>query len=223
MRVVIVGAGISGLALALGLQHRGHDVTVIEEADGLRTGGAALALWYNGRAALANLGCDLNSVGCTIELLDIRSSNGRLACRIDAARLSRRFGFEPLTIGRGELIEELASHLGSGTVLFGAPCRGVDQPGSSARVFLDGGSYLDADLVVGADGHRSVMRRLFASPVPATPTGWSALQGLTRAPLPLAEGTTSTFVAGRGGAVGLMPAGQGLLQWWFDVRWPPEP
>jgi FAD-dependent urate hydroxylase len=86
-----------------------------------------------------------------------------------------------------------------------------------------GGEHLEADLLVGADGHRSVVRSLFAAARPVTPTGWASLQGLTPVPLALSDGTTSVYVGGAEGSVGLMPAGGGLLQWWFDVPWPPEP
>ena len=48
MEVVIVGAGIGGLAAAHFLGRGGHRVTVVEEAGRLRTSGAAVSLWFNG-------------------------------------------------------------------------------------------------------------------------------------------------------------------------------
>ena len=55
------------------------------------------------------------------------------------------------------------------------------------------------------------------SPVPASDAGWTTWQGLTPVLPEIAEGTRGTCLAGDAGFVGLLPAGDGLLQWWFDV------
>lgn len=68
--------------------------------------------------------------------------------------------------------------------------------GDGAAAELAGGESLEADLVVGADGHRSVVRSLFAPAGPATLTGWASLQGLMAVPLALTEGTTSIYATG---------------------------
>jgi 2-polyprenyl-6-methoxyphenol hydroxylase-like FAD-dependent oxidoreductase len=54
---VMAGAGLSGLALAGGLQRSGYRVTVPEEASRLRTGGAAISVWNSGAMALKYRGC----------------------------------------------------------------------------------------------------------------------------------------------------------------------
>jgi FAD-dependent urate hydroxylase len=223
VRVVIAGAGIAGLALAGGLQGRDHDVTVVEEAPELRTGGAAISVWNNGGLALRNLGTELDGHGRVIDRLEFWSSKGSCVGRVDAARLNRSFGIDAVTIPRSELLEHLADRLRPGTIRFGAPCEGVHSLGDGAAVELAGGESVGADVVVGADGHRSVVRSLFAPPRPLTPTGWASLQGLTAVPLALTEGTTSIYATGAEGGIGLMPAGGGLLQWWFDVPLPPDP
>ena len=89
MRVLIVGAGIAGLALAGGLQRRGHDVSVVEEAEQLRTGGAAISVWNNGALALERLGTDLTGHGQVIERLEFRSARGNLVAWADTARHSQ--------------------------------------------------------------------------------------------------------------------------------------
>jgi FAD-dependent urate hydroxylase len=223
VRVVIAGAGIAGLALAGGLQLRDYDVTVVEEAPQLRIGGAAISVWNNGALALRKLGIELDGHGRVIERLESWSSKGSCVGWVDAARLNHKFGIEAVTIPRSELLEHLADRLRPGTIRFGAPCEGIQSFPNRAAVELAGGEDLEADLVVGADGHRSVVRSLFAPAGPATPTGWASLQGLTAAPLTLTEGTTSIYATGAEGGIGLMPAGGRLLQWWFDVPWPPDP
>src|SRR5260370_34683307 len=54
-QILVIGAGISGLASAVALQRRGHDVTVIEErADA--SSGAGISIWPNALAALDEIG-----------------------------------------------------------------------------------------------------------------------------------------------------------------------
>jgi 2-polyprenyl-6-methoxyphenol hydroxylase-like FAD-dependent oxidoreductase len=53
--IVVVGAGIAGLATAVALQRRGHDVTVIEERTDTSSG-AGISIWPNALAALDEIG-----------------------------------------------------------------------------------------------------------------------------------------------------------------------
>lgn len=56
MRVVISGCGIAGTALAWWLGNLGHEVTLVERAPGLRTGGYVLNLWGIGYDAVEKMG-----------------------------------------------------------------------------------------------------------------------------------------------------------------------
>ncbi len=58
------------------------------------------------------------------------------------------------------------------------------------------------------------------SEAPARDCGWTTWQGLTPILPQIAEGTTGVCVVGPAGLCGLMPAGDGLVQWWFDVSEP---
>jgi FAD-dependent urate hydroxylase len=77
------------------------------------------------------------------------------------------------------------------------------------------------DVLVGADGYRSEVRRRVLGDGPARAVGWTSWQGLTKALPDIAESTYARCLVGPAGLCGLMPAGDGLLQWWFDV--PDEP
>jgi 2-polyprenyl-6-methoxyphenol hydroxylase-like FAD-dependent oxidoreductase len=63
MSIAVVGAGIAGLATAVGLQRVGHDCVVYEEAPELRLSGAAVTLWPNGAGALVQLGGPVEGLG----------------------------------------------------------------------------------------------------------------------------------------------------------------
>jgi FAD-dependent urate hydroxylase len=219
--VVVVGAGVGGLALARGLIAHEQEVLVVEEAASLRLSGAAVSIWSNGAAALAGLGISLGLAGRRINRLQVRSAKGRLFFDVDATRLSARFGVDSVTLPRRQLLEKLAEGLPAHAVRFGTGCHSVRVRGGTPVVELTNGELLACDAVVGADGHRSVVRRTVGDDRAAQPTGWVSWQGLTPVAMPLSEGNESVYLVGKQSACGLMPAGAGLLQWWFDVRWPP--
>lgn len=56
MNIAIVGAGLAGLAAGAAFSRAGHEVTVFEQADGLRASGLAINLWSNATSLLPSFG-----------------------------------------------------------------------------------------------------------------------------------------------------------------------
>ncbi|WP_026119495.1 FAD-dependent oxidoreductase [Nocardiopsis ganjiahuensis] len=223
MRVVIVGAGVGGLALARGLSDQGHEVEVHERSPEPREGGAGLGLHSNGTAALKALGVDLGGIGRRIDGLENRAPSGRVRYTLDVDAVRDHYGFECRTVPRRELLELIAAGLPEGTVRYGRICTRVRvNPDGTVSALFGDGSSATGDVVVGADGIRSAARRDLWDGDPARPTGWASWQALTPVPVGLAAGTVAAVVQGRQGMCGIMPAGDGLVQWWFDVRWRPD-
>ncbi|MYS86009.1 FAD-dependent oxidoreductase [Embleya scabrispora] len=222
MKVLVIGAGIGGLALARALLADDHDVTVFERAPALRVSGAALTLWSNGTGVLADLGVSLAGVGAPIDLLEQRGWDGRVLMRIDVSRAADAYGLPHIALPRRRLIERLADELPTGTVLFDKACVRVAQHADGVRVDFADGTTATGDLLVGADGHRSVVRDHLWGADPTRPSGWVTWQGLSRVDIDVASSRRGLMIVGPEGMCGLMPAGEGLLQWWFDVRRRPD-
>ncbi|NEA30027.1 FAD-dependent oxidoreductase [Actinomadura bangladeshensis] len=222
MRVLVIGAGVGGLAAAAALLADGHEVRVAEAADAPRTGGAAVTLWSNGTGVLRGLGVSLDGVGAPIDVLEQLSEDGRRLVTIDVARAARVHGHPHICLPRRRLLERLADALPDGVVEFGRACTGVVQKGEIVQAEFADGSTSEADLLVGADGRRSVVRDHLWGGDPGEPSGWGTWQGLGPVPIDLVSSRTGLMIAGRAGSVGLMPAGEGLLQWWFDMPWSPD-
>ncbi|GGT00839.1 FAD-dependent oxidoreductase [Nonomuraea spiralis] len=220
MRVLIAGAGISGLAAARGLVAAGHEVVVLESADAPRLGGGAITLWCNGTAILGDLGVDLEGTGQRLSTLSLRTARGRRVAEIDLELLTTRFGSAPRVIPRGSLISLLAGGLPEGAVRFGAQVEDLEADRDGVRVRTRAGTEYEADLLIGADGVRSRVRTLVLGDGPAATTGAAIWQGLTRAPFD--PGPTTTLMIGRQGDFGFMGAGDGLMQWFFELSWSPD-
>ena len=221
MKVLIIGAGIGGLAAARALSADGHQVTVFEQAHGLRTGGAAVTLWSNGTGILGDLGVPLDGAGAPIDVLETRDHHGKLLASIDVAQSAAHYGHPHICLARARLLERLADGLPAGVLAFGHACTGAEQDGDGVRARFSGGSAASGDLLVAADGRGSAVRDQIWGGDPARPTGWATWQGITPIPTCITSSRRSVLFMGRAGSCGLMPAGGGLLQWWFDQRWAP--
>ena len=215
MRVVIVGAGVGGLGLARGLRDVGSEVVVLERHEAPNTGGAAVTLYSNGSAALDRLGIDIADCGAPIAALEVRRASGAVAMRADLTRMEARFGFGVRTVPRRDLLSRLGAG-DPGAVRYGQRVVEVIAEGPAVRT-ADGEVH-EGDVVVGADGHRSIVRAAVLDPRPAAAVGWTTWQGLTPVLPEIAQGRTGVLTVGPAGLVGTMPAGDGLCQWWFDVR-----
>jgi FAD-dependent urate hydroxylase len=220
MDILIVGAGVGGLALAHGLVADGHQVRVLERAGEPRTDGAAVTVFSNGAAAAAGLGAHLDDLGGTIETLEFHHPDGRAFARADLTLLRRWTGYRVATVHRAALLQRLAAGLPADAVRYGQRIQSVESSGTGAAVVTASGVREEAALVVGADGHRSAVRRALLGSAEPFFNGWVSWQGLTTTMPELGAGTSARYVVGEAGLCGLMPAGGGLLQWWFDVNEP---
>ena len=219
MNVVIVGGGVGGLAAAHGLVGAGHRVRVLERAAGLARGGEAVTLFSNGLAAAAALAAPLDGLGAPIEELDFATADGRRFFRVGTYPLRRATGHGVATVARDAIVARLAGALPSGVLRHGVSVASVEvDPASGRGVITDAaGTVHEADVVVGADGIRSTVRAACPGLPPVVGTGWATWQGMTRVLPALAGGTTGRYLVGEAGFVGMMPAGDGRLLWWFDV------
>src|ERR1700728_4181760 len=222
MKVLIIGAGVGGLAAARALGADGHQVTVFEQAPGLRRGGAAVTLWSNGTGILGELKVPLDDVGAPIDVLELRDDHGRLLIRADVARAAAHYGHPHICLPRSRLLERLADGLPASTIRLGRACTRVGQDGAGVRAEFADGTTARGDLLIGADGRGSVVRDQLWDGDPAESAGWGSWQGVSPVPIDITASHRGVMFVGRAGTCGLMPAGEGLLQWWFDQRWTPD-
>ena len=105
MRVVVVGAGIGGLAAAVALRTIGAEMLVIERAASTREVGAGLSIWSNAVKALRELGLEDNVLASAsvIERNLVQTTKGRPIARTELGEVSQMAGAACVCIHRGIL------------------------------------------------------------------------------------------------------------------------
>ncbi|HVY89941.1 MAG TPA: FAD-dependent monooxygenase [Hyphomonadaceae bacterium] len=165
MKIIVAGAGIGGLSAAIALSKAGFEVEVLERAGVLREIGAGLQLSPNAMKALDALGCAeaAEAVSSEPEALELRiGRTGAKVFSIPAGKAARkRYGAPYLHVHRADLVEVLrrAAEFAGARILLGARVAAYVREGEELRIGLDNGTITTADLLVGADGIRSTVRK----------------------------------------------------------------
>lgn len=222
-RVLIVGAGISGLGTALGLKRRGVPYTLIERAPALREIGAGIQLWTNAVYALEQLGllAETESIGQPVERMIFRTSAGKRLVDIPIAELAAAGGARPpLVVQRPQLLSMLADAVGDESLELGVSMTGFEQDADGVTVSLDDGRELRGSALVAADGARSAVR---AKMLPGTDVEYRGYQYLRALAPPMQTSIgpgQSSFLLGRGDRFGIECGHK--WTYWFAVIVTPE-
>ncbi|MET0773333.1 MAG: FAD-dependent monooxygenase, partial [Candidatus Limnocylindrales bacterium] len=205
MRILIIGGGIAGLAMARALHLRGLVCEVVERDEAWRVAGAGVFLPGNGIAALDQLGLGdaVRERGAVVGRRRLFDEHGRTFIDFDEAGLWRDVA-PPIALHRRELHGILAEGAAATQVRFAAHVRAIETDGDVVRATFESGTTTDHDLVIGADGvHSWVRETVLGGPAPRLVgqqgwrfvvegrpdiDGWNGYLGLDRAFLALAIG-----------------------------------
>ncbi|MFH9607371.1 FAD-dependent oxidoreductase [Streptomyces sp. NPDC017448] len=202
----VVGAGIGGLATAIGLRRAGWSVRVLERRTELERYGAAFGIHPTAQSALDRLGVGdaLRAHAVPYRDAHIRTPDGRRLARIPLERIERQAGRPELLISRPYVLDALLAGLdafGDVPVKLGERVTDVDALAAGA------------DLVIGADGIRSAVRTArFGTRSGPRETGTTAWIGIADIESPV-HGETW----GSGRFFGLTPVEPGRTNWYAAV------
>jgi FAD-dependent urate hydroxylase len=220
LRVLVVGAGVGGIAIARGLLRDGHDVTVFERRPDVTPGGGAVTIWSNGATVLNQLGVDMAGAGQLLSSVQVTTATGRPVAALDLTAIVKRFGAPVRMVPRRVLLQRLLDGFPAEHIRCNHRAVQVAGTRNGVRVDFGDGSGAEGDVLIGADGLHSMVRNVLGAP-PAEPTGWCSWQGLVTLP-GIADRQVAQMIIGEHGNLGLWPAGGCDLQWWFDLPWSPD-
>ena len=180
-RILVIGAGIAGLATANALQQRGHDVTVIEERTDTSSG-AGISIWPNALAALDEIGLGdaVRAAGGRITAGALRWRDGTWLRHPSPQRLVKALG-EPLVVIHRNVADVCArrcTRRGNTAIRRVGPLTGGDRRRCAGELVGLRRSTTEADAVVGADGTHSVVARHLNGPLGNRYVGYTAWRGV---------------------------------------------
>lgn len=200
--VAIIGAGIGGLTLAVALQRIGLRPQLFERAPALTEVGAGLTLAPNAMRAYDYLGLKPAIVAksdCPARAALKDFVSGKILNQLELARSFHqihRADMQTLLVDAVNAFDPGAVHLGQEFVGFDG----------ENRIRFASGATIDADLIVGCDGNRSVVRQALFGPDRATFLNYVAWRGLV--PTPTVAPLIAEFDSG-----GYVGSGRSLIRY----------
>jgi salicylate hydroxylase len=184
-RIAVVGAGMGGLAFAAAMRSRDIAVTVYEQAPELTELGAGISLFANGTRLFEALGIASSMAKMSSEPQEFyfRNEDGGVVAVQPLGRdnwYRNEYGAPYYGALRRDLQACLLRTVGQTNIQLGKQLLRCEDSGEEARLYWADGTQATADLVVGADGIKSVVRGCISESASVRFTGNSAFRGLTR-------------------------------------------
>jgi len=180
-RLAIVGGGLAGIAAAHALKTVGITAEVFETAPALGEIGAAVNVSPQAVKALQAIGVGDNvaAVGNTSPGIYTRNmQTGEFLELNDRHKAAARYGAPYYTFHRADLLDALASGLDHSAIHLGHRLTGLEERSDRIVLAFADRAEVEAEIVIGADGVRSVIRRALYGDDNPTYTGqmvWRAL------------------------------------------------
>jgi salicylate hydroxylase len=189
-RIIIVGGGIGGMTAAAAIARAGFAVTLLEAAPQFGDIGAGVTLSPNAMMGLDHIGIMEAVAAAGLEPTKQRIQHwqdGKTLVAIERASARAKYGAPYVTIHRADLHAELTKAARLAGVNLRTNAGAVATEG--ATVVLANGERVVGEVIIGADGIKSVVREQF-EPVQASFTGhvaWRALVPVQGALIPITE------------------------------------
>ena len=236
-KIIIAGAGIGGLTAAASLLRRGHRVEVYEAAAELGEVGAGIQSSANAVKVLYSLGlrADLEWVAVRPQAYNFRryDTGDTIQSVPLGTRHEERFGAPYLQLYRADLHAILAAkvrQLAPECIRLNSRIEAFVESEDGVTVTLAGGRQVQGDLLIGADGIKSAVRKQIVGDTPADYTGqvaWRVVIPTDRLPANFLQPNVDVWCGpGRHAVIYYLRAGKllnfvGLVKYegWTEESW----
>lgn len=224
MKVIIIGAGIGGTSAGIALKRLGHDVVIYDRMRENKPVGAALSLWSNGVKVLnwLGLGAEVASLGGDMaEMAYIDGKTGEQMCRFSLEPITVQSGQKPYPVARADLQALLMESFGLDGIHLNKEMTALSDDGTRVTATFADGTTDTADLLIGADGARSLTRDYVqpegAPTIEREYSGYTNFNGLIPVDETIGAADAWTTYVAEGKRAAVMPVAGDRFYFWFDV------
>lgn len=216
MRIAIIGGGIGGLTAALTLRQFGFEPEVFEQAPELLEVGAAIIMWPNAMRVLHRLGLAeiVYQHGAVVEQARWLNQDGKQLKQVRLPTTDSR----AIVLHRADLQHTLLQALPQSSIHLGRVFESCEQLADRVVVRFAGGSSLDCDVLIGADGLHSRARAQLRNDGPPIERGYTSWRGVIPFTPKSLRPATAVEIYGPGQRFGIGPLGSGRVGWWATVN-----
>jgi len=202
LKIMIAGAGLGGLVAAASMLKQGFKVSVHEQAETLTEVGAGIQISASAVKVLMNLGLgdELEKVGVRPLAMHFRRfDTGEMMGMVPLKDREKEYGAPYYHIHRADLHEIILRkvlELDPECIHTNARVEGFEEHADSVTLKLANGTRVTGDVLVGADGIKSVIRKQVLGPDPVTYTGdisWRAVVPVDRLPANFMERVSTVW------------------------------
>ncbi|WP_294943827.1 FAD-dependent urate hydroxylase HpxO [uncultured Microbacterium sp.] len=227
MKVIVVGAGVGGTSAGIALQRLGHEVVIYDQMRENRPVGAALSLWSNGVKVLnwLGLGAEVAALGGDMaDMVYLDGHTGETMCDFSLAPVTTQTGQKPYPVARADLQALLMERFGLDGIHLGKKLTGIADDGTRVTATFADGTTDTADMLIGADGARSIVRDYVqpegAPPIAREYSGYTNFNGLVPVSDTIGRATAWTTYVAEGKRAAVMPIAGDRFYFWFDIPQP---
>ncbi|MBF2066424.1 MAG: FAD-dependent monooxygenase [Calothrix sp. C42_A2020_038] len=221
-KIGIVGAGTTGLYLAILLKNRGFDVSLFERAPQPRVDGCGILMIARGLQALSiydkKLSDEIIQAGVKVNTYEFRNLKGEIAFSNSAAEAEAKNGFPAVVVHRKDITEALLRRVSSENLYFDHSLESVESNNSKVIARFRNGQFWEGDLLIGTDGLNSKVRNFVQSDIQPSYLGDIVWRGIAPDNYMFSEGDFVVYIRARGVYANAFNIGQNRCHWGFFVE-----
>lgn len=180
--IAVIGCGLGGATATALLQHLGCQVKVFEQAPGFLPAGAGIHLSPNVLKVLRQIGVEHQLLVQGFQPASFTSrawNSGELLFDLPLGEQAvQHYGGAYLTVHRGELHRAIVDEIDRGCLVYGRRLKSLVSTSDSVQLHFEDGHQETADLVIGADGLSSTIRKILIGDEPPVFSGQVAFRSM---------------------------------------------